>query len=305
MFLSLLMVLLIIPQNGYGQKKKRVANITVKAVVVNQAGEAVEGAIVTTNEGAFVTRTSTDGTFEIKAKKNSIMFIEAEGYESKEMISDDVKKVGEVMMLRARLLNGQRDKIHLSNSVEFNRRHLASSISLVKTSNLRSYPDMLLSNTLQGQVSGLLAQSSLGGLGKNASTLTIRGKGTNGDTTPLIIVDGMERSMDFIQEEEIESMYVLKDASAKVLYGARAANGVIVINTKRGTSYKRNMNVSADYGVGLPTRMPEFLNSYDYVKLYDEARANDGLTPIYTRDYDGYLNSSGPNDLRYPYVVPL
>lgn len=145
MFLSLLMVLLIIPQNGYGQKKKRVANITVKAVVVNQAGEAVEGAIVTTNEGAFVTRTSTDGTFEIKAKKNSIMFIEAEGYESKEMISDDVKKVGEVMMLRARLLNGQRDKIHLSNSVEFNRRHLASSISLVKTSNLRSYPDMLLS----------------------------------------------------------------------------------------------------------------------------------------------------------------
>lgn len=302
MFLSLLMVLLIIPQNGYGQKKKRVANITVKAVVVNQAGEAVEGAIVTTNEGAFVTRTSTDGTFEIKAKKNSIMFIEAEGYESKEMISDDVKKVGEVMMLRARLLNRQRDKIHLSNSVEFNRRHLASSISLVKTSNLRSYPDMLLSNTLQGQVSGLLAQSSLGGLGKNASTLTIRGKGTNGDTTPLIIVDGMERSMDFIQEEEIESMYVLKDASAKVLYGARAANGVIVINTKRGTSYKRNMNVSADYGVGLPTRMPEFLNSYDYVKLYDEARANDGLTPIYTRDYDGYLNSSGPNDLRYPNV---
>lgn len=301
MFLSLLMVLSI-PQNGYGQKKKKVTNITVKATVLNQNGEAIAGATVSSNEGAFMTRTSTDGTFVIKAKKNSVILIESEGYESKEMISDDVNRTGEVTIIHARLLDGQKNIVRLSNSVEFTKRHSVGSISVIKSSNLKSYPDMLLSNTLQGQASGLLAQSSLGGLGKNSSTLTIRGKGTNGNADPLIIVDGMERSMDYIQEEEIGSMYVLKDASAKVLYGARAANGVIVINTKRGTSYKRDINVSADYGVGLPIRMPEYLDAYDYVKLYDEARVNDGLSPIYTRDYDGYLNSEGPNDLRYPNV---
>lgn len=301
LFLSLLLVLTI-PQNGYGQKKKKVANITVKSTVVNQEGEPIAGATITSNEGAFVTRTSSDGTFVIKAKRNSIVLIESEGYENKGLISDDINKVSEVSLFRARLLEGQKDVIHLANSVELTKRHSANSVSVIKSSNLKSYPDMLLSNTLQGQASGLLVQSSLGGLGKNSSTLTIRGNGTNGNTDPLIIVDGVERSMDYIQEEEIASMYVLKDASAKVLYGARAANGVIVVNTKRGDSYKRNISISADYGVGVPLRMPDYLNAYDYVKLYDEARVNDGLSPIYARDYDGYLNSEGPNDLRYPNV---
>lgn len=301
-FLSFLLVLLVIPQNGYGQRKKKAANMAIKAMVVNQDGEVVAGATVTSNEGAFVVRTSADGTFAMKAKKNSIILIEAEGYESKEMISDDVNKVGEIVIVRARLLDGKKDRVHISNWVKFSKRHSVSAISELKPQKMNSYPDMLLSNTLQGQASGLLSQATLGGLGKNPSSLTIRGNGTNGNTDPLIIVDGMERSMDFIQEEEIGSMYVLKDASAKVLYGARAANGVIVINTKRGESYKRNMHISADYGVGLPTRMPEYLDSYNYVKLYDEARMNDGLAPIYTRDYDGYLNSTGPNDLRYPNV---
>ena len=85
--------------------------------------------------------------------------------------------------------------------------------------------------------------------------------------------------------------------------GSRAANGVLMVTTKRGKEFKREVNASVYYGMQKPTRYPEFLGSYDYARLYNEARENDGLSPYYSeQDLDGYQNSSGPNDLRYPNV---
>ena len=300
-FISCVAMLLAM-QDGYAQKRKRVAEITVKSVVVNVDDVPLSGAVITSNEGANVTHTSKDGSFVIKAKKNSIILVELDGYENTEVYTDALNKGGKIVMYRAKLFEGEKNTMHLTNTIDLSKRHSVASVSVINTDKLKSYPDMMLSNTLQGQASGLLAQASLNGIGNNPSSLTIRGNGTTGNTDPLIIVDGLERSMDYIQEEEIASIYVLKDASAKILYGARAANGVIVINTKKGAANKKNINVSVDYGVGVPMRMPDFLGAYDYVQLYDEARINDGFAPIYTKDYNGYLNSEGVNDLRYPNV---
>ena len=176
-------------------------------------------------------------------------------------------------------------------------------VSTVQGKILESYPDNNLSNSLQGQLSGLVVRSTTNGLGNNSSSLYVRGMSRNGDGQAMVIVDGMERSMDDLIPEEVATVTVLKDAAAKILYGARAANGVIVVTTKRGHLGESHTWAKAEIGVTSMTRTPSYLNSFDYATLYNEARENDGLTPYYsTSNLDGYKNTQGNNDLRYPDV---
>jgi len=178
-----------------------------------------------------------------------------------------------------------------------------SAISIVNGENLESYTDFNLSNNLQGRLSGLVVRSTTNGLGNNASALYVHGLSSNSNNTAMVIVDGMERSMNDLIPEEVENIQVLKDASAEILYGPRAANGVILVTTKRGHMGERNVWASLEAGLMSMTRTPEYLNSYDYATLYNQARVNDGLTPFYSNEeLDGYKNSTGYNDLRYPNV---
>jgi TonB-linked SusC/RagA family outer membrane protein len=140
-------------------------------------------------------------------------------------------------------------------------------------------------------------------LGNNTANLFIRGQSRNGSNAPITLVDGMERDINMTLLEEIESVHVIKDATAKILYGSRAANGILSVTTKHGKMHTRKINLTAEMGVGLPVAYPKYLNAHQYAVLYNEARLNDGLEPIYTSaDLEGYRNSTGPNDLRYPDV---
>jgi len=178
-----------------------------------------------------------------------------------------------------------------------------SAVSTVQGKTLESYTDCNLSNSLQGQLAGLVVRSTTNGLGNNSSNLYVRGMSRNGDSQAMVILDGMERSMDDLIPEEVATVTVLKDAAAKILYGARAANGVIIVTTKRGHLGSSNTWAKVEMGVTSMTRTPSYLNSFDYATLYNEARENDGLTPYYsTSDLDGYKNSTGNMDLRYPNV---
>lgn len=178
-----------------------------------------------------------------------------------------------------------------------------SSVSSIDGRSLESYPDLMLSNMLQGRLPGVVVQSSVNGLGNNASTFVIRGQHRNSDNSPIVIIDGLERGMDDILPEEVEKIEVMKDATAKILYGSRAANGVIVITTRRGVAGQRVVRAAVESGVYLTGRLPEYLDSYNYATLYNEARANDGLAPKYTQEQlSGYKNSLGPNDLFFPDV---
>ncbi len=109
-----------------------------------------------------------------------------------------------------------------------------------------------------------------------------RGQHSNGTNKAIVIIDGIERPIDDILPEEIESIEVLKDASAKILYGAQATNGVILVRTKRGQAGKRVIRFGAEYGVQPVTRLPEYLDSYNYATLFNEACVNDGLLPLYS-----------------------
>jgi len=142
-----------------------------------------------------------------------------------------------------------------------------------------------------------------GGLGNNVPEIYIRGNHGNDNNSAIIIVDGLERSISDIVPEEVEKVEVMKDALAKIIYGPRAANGVLYITTKRGKANTRIIRTSVESGVNIASRVPEYLGASDYALLYNEARANDGMSPMYTAEQlKGYQQSSGPNDLLYPNV---
>jgi TonB-linked SusC/RagA family outer membrane protein len=117
----------------------------------------------------------------------------------------------------------------------------------------------------------------------------------------LLLVDGVPRDVGSVMPTEIEQITFLKSAPAVALYGSRAAKGVIMITTKRGSAQERTVNVRLDAGVLVPKRYPRYLGSAEYMTLYNEARVNDGMSELYTAD-DIYHHASGTNPYRYPDV---
>lgn len=175
--------------------------------------------------------------------------------------------------------------------------------SVLENGQFGTFPDLTLTNMLQGKMLGLQVRSTVSGLGNNTPDLFIRGQHGMSENTAIVIIDGVERPAADLIPEEIERIELLKDATAKILYGARAANGVLWVTTRRGKANRRIYNATAEAGVVQMTRTPDFLNSYQYANLYNEARANDGLTPYYNqKQLEGYKNSKGANDLLYPNV---
>ncbi|MDR1810510.1 MAG: SusC/RagA family TonB-linked outer membrane protein [Prevotella sp.] len=180
---------------------------------------------------------------------------------------------------------------------------LVAAESKIDGASLTRYPDVLLSNSLQGKAAGLIVRMTNNGLGNNEANIFIRGQATNQTATAIVVIDGIERPFNDLLSEEIESIEVLKDAAAKILYGPAAANGVLVVKTKRGVADKRTLRLNAEMGVMQATRTPQYLNSYKYASLYNEALEHDGLPARYMPyQLEGYRNSSGANDVLYPNV---
>src|SRR5699024_8029846 len=127
----------------------------------------------------------------------------------------------------------------------------------------------------------------------------IRGIGTLKNSNILVLVNGFERPLGSINIESIESVSILKDAAAKAIYGQKGANGVLLIETKRGGNHDTRYHFSAEGGVTQPVRLPSFLNAPSYAKAINEARKNDGLTPKYS-DKEIERFSSG----EYPFLYP-
>ncbi|MBN9298223.1 MAG: TonB-dependent receptor [Filimonas sp.] len=158
------------------------------------------------------------------------------------------------------------------------KKNVTSSISQVNTKVMQDRPVNNLSSALQGQVPGLNVVSSSGQPGANAS-INIRGVGSlMSGTSPLIIVDGIPSSLSMVNPNDVESISVLKDASASSLYGARAANGVILISTKKGKLGKTVVNYSGYAGVQKPTELFKEADAYSYANAYNTALMYDAIT---------------------------
>ena len=164
---------------------------------------------------------------------------------------------------------------------------ITASVASVNSKEISASPAANISNMIAGRMTGVMSIQDNGTPGNDNSNIFIRGIATTGSTEPLYVIDGIPRtSMDFnrLTPTDIESISVLKDAAAAAVYGTRGANGVLLITTKRGSSQRASFSYSANFGIQKSTRLPDYLDSYGYAGLYNEAMANEGRPAYYTPD---------------------
>ncbi len=180
------------------------------------------------------------------------------------------------------------------------KQNIVGAISYIEHDEIRRNGVVNTAQALPGTLPGLITMMSAGNsLGANGYNFLVRGKATNAGTSPLILIDQVERSLDDIDPNEIASIAVFKDASAQVLYGMRGANGVILITTKRGDTANRFIAVDARAGVHTPEFWAPKLDAYQYASLYNEGLVNDGRTASFSNTaLEAYRTGSDP--YRYP-----
>jgi len=269
------------PQFVLAQRVKNIKTITVESVVKDSQGNPVPNAAVYGEEGSKRTLTDENGRFSIIVTPLTSLFIEADGYESN--LVDNIDKEG-IVLQKSPYLFGDKDKVYMPFKT-VKKGAVTGNVSVIIPDDiLKKDQASSLNDMLNAYGSGLMFDRNIHGLG-NA----------------LTIVDGLPRDASNLNIEEIEQITVLKDLNSVVLYGPQAQNGVILIKTKRGESMKRKINVSMEQGISNVISYPKYLNSVDYMTLYNEVRTNDGLEP----KYDAALIEkyrSGENPYRYPDV---
>lgn len=181
---------------------------------------------------------------------------------------------------------------------------VVGSITSVRPEALQQGTTRAVSNNLAGQLAGVIAVQRSGEPGADGSNFWIRGissfQGAGRD--PLVLVDGIERTLDDLSAAEIESFSVLKDAAASAVYGVRGANGVIIVKTKRGQMGKPQVNFHLEQGFTQPVQLPEYIGSTEYLDLMNELYLDAGNpNPLYTAEtIDKYRNNADPE--LYPNV---
>lgn len=257
--------------------------VTIESVVRDYNGNPIEGAIIYGNEGATVAKTDASGRFSISVPAGSPLLIESDGYESILYRAADYRSLSELTLRSSKFMFGEKDAVNLAFR-QTRRGSVVNSVNALNPDEIRRYDDVQsISEVIAGRVPGLLGSSNM------------RGQGN-----PVFIVDGFPRDPSTLHPSEVEQITVLKDINASVMYGSAAANGVVLITTKRGQAYKREVNVTGFYGVSAPAALPNYLSSAQYAELYNEARINDGLAPQY--DSAAIANYRFGNPYRYPDV---
>lgn len=214
-----------------------------------------------------------DGNFEITAPYSGASLVFSYiGYQPQEIKIDGKKMLTVVMVEDTKAL----EEVVVVGYTTQKKATITGSVATITTKDLKQSPTANLNNALAGRMPGLMANQFGGGEpGVDKADIRIRGMGTYGDKSPIVIVDGVERDMSYLAPEEIETFTILKDASATAPYGVRGANGVIIVTTKRGkASEKPSVNFKASVGTNAPVKFPSYLGSADYATLYNEAMIN-------------------------------
>lgn len=285
-----------------GESRKH--SVEVSSIIVDENGNPINGVSVVSGHNAKIVYSDKEGRFVTSLPKNATVVFEAYGYKDRAIkLSDDNRMPEKIVLEKDILFTTDKSYVNRNDGGLTHKSLEVGATSSITREELGEYSDVVMTNGLQGKMLGLQVRSTVNGLGNNNPEIYVRGLHAMSDNTAIVIIDGVERSLDDLIPEEIESIELMKDATTKMLYGPRAANGVLYVKTRRGKVGKKEYNVTAEVGITQMTRTPDFLDSYSYATLYNEARANDGMPPLYTKEQlKGYYNSKGVNDLLYPNV---
>jgi TonB-linked SusC/RagA family outer membrane protein len=251
--------------------------VDIKGKVIDVNGQPLPGVsviVVGTTKGAT---TNTEGYYAIDASPGDILKFSMVGY-----IEQEIKvqaKTAIDIVLKEKL--SDLDEVMVVGMGVQRKASVIGAISTVKMDDLK-IPVRSLTNALAGKMAGAVVVQRSGELGRDGGGLWIRGIATFGaNRSPLILVDGVERSMDDISVEEVESVSILKDASATAVYGVRAANGVVLVTTRRGIAQAPVIEFKTEYGISDLPMLPKFLNGPDYATLYNEALGRENYSKEY------------------------
>lgn len=269
------------------------AKRTVSGVVTNESGTPVEGASVLVQGGTAGTTTDKSGSFALEVPDNAVLVISMVGYLSQEIPVRSENYIKVVL----RPIDNKLDEIVVIGYGIQKRENVIGSISTLGGDKLQSRTVTQLQNALTGQLPGVTVTQRNGRPGAASGAISIRGVGSFGaDPSVLILIDGIPAGgFNDIDPNDVESISVLKDASSAAVYGARAANGVILVTTKSGAKGKVSVTYNGYVGAQVATAIPEFVNSYEYALAYNEGSPSPVFTDV---DLKGYLDGNDRD--RYP-----
>lgn len=280
---------LIFSSLSYGQNLKQVTG-----VITDANGESIIGASIVIKGTSRGTTTDIDGRYVLTdVDPDATLEVQYLGYKTEKIKVDGRRNINIMLYEDSKAL----EEVVVIGYGAQKKESLASSVTSIDSKPLALASTRNLTNALAGQLPGLISVQRSGEPGYDSSEFWIRGVSSfSGGTTPLILVDGVPRSMDDIEADEIETFTLLKDAAATAVYGAEGANGVILITTKRGTTDKPRISFRAETTIATPTRLPEFMNAEETLTLYNEALRNEGKPEI----YDPSLYAEGADRDLYP-----
>ena len=272
----------------------------ITGTVVDKAGLPVIGANVIVKGTTNGTVTDVEGRFSLEIPENAVLLVSYIGYVEREMqvgdesalsitLQEDTQALEEVVVVGY----GTQKKINLTGAV-----------AVVKGEEMTKRPVTNATSMLQAQIPGLRVVNGSGQSGNNKVNLRVRGQGTYSDagSDPLVLINGVPGDLSSLDPNAIESISVLKDAASAAVYGARAANGVILVTTKTGSNQKTTISYSGNFAVYSPTRMLDVVtNSVEYMNLWNEAKTNSGISSgLYPQDVIDLYKNAAPGDPEYP-----
>lgn len=258
--------------------------------------EPLIGASVLVEGQATGTVTDIDGSFTLEAETGDILVISYTGYESQRIAINAGTDNIDVALSAGLMI----DEVVVTGYTEQSRRNISGAVSTVDAEELATLPGANVAENMQGRVAGVNVTSS--GAPGSPVSLRIRGFGTINDNNPLYIIDGTPASAQSLQDinpNDIENIQILKDASAASIYGARAANGVVIVTTKKGSvAGASRISVDMFYGIQTPGDLPEVLNPQQLADALWDAQINAGLDPTHPQ------YGSGPTPTLPNYIIP-
>ncbi|GHT54600.1 SusC/RagA family TonB-linked outer membrane protein [Bacteroidia bacterium] len=275
---------------------------TVTGFVYDEDGVGVPGSTITIKGSSRGVVTDVDGSFKIDVSPTDVLEVSFLGYDVYTVAVGD--KASFVIPLKPKA--NELDEVTVVAFGKQKKSSVIASIETIKASDLR-VPSSNLTTAFAGKIPGVISYQTTGEPGNDNAKFFVRGVTTFGyKTDPLILIDGFEATTDDlarIQPDDIESFSVLKDASATVLYGARGANGIILVSTKAGREGPAKINARVDVNVTTPTKLPELMDGVAYMRLYNQTQLSrsPGATPYYS-EQKIYSTSRGENPMIYPNI---
>ena len=272
----------------------------VKGTVNDEAGEPIIGATVKVQGSNVGAITDFNGNFSVEAPSNATLNVSYVGYVPQNVNVNGRSNITIVLKEDAQMLN---DVVVIGYGT-MKKSDISGSVATINQEQMERKVPVNIAQALQGAAAGVMVTNQDGAPGTK-SAIRIRGIGTiNGDASPLYVVDGVQvgTNADFVNPADIESIEILKDASATAIYGSAGANGVIMVTTKHGKKGKMNINITGDWGFQtLPYKL-ETITGDDYARSIRESKANDGQTlnnQIWSEVYDGKRNYIDWQDQMY------